>query len=143
MFGHFFFAWIPVWMVVAVRHSVNRFFYRADGIIMAVVALLAIGLGLFHWLGAEAGVAAVVTTPEKQESLHLSRDARYTIMGKDDILVVLEVSEGRIRFEQSGCPDQICVRSGWLSAAGDMAACVPAGVAVRVTGTAPVDMVAG
>ena len=32
------------------------------------------------------------------------------------------------------CPDKVCERAGRLSHPGDTAACVPAGVAVTVTG---------
>ena len=39
---------------------------------------------------------------------------------------------GAIWFEFSGCPDQICVRTGKLSRASESAACLPAGVVIKV-----------
>ena len=66
---------------------------------------------------------------------------------KDGLTVQLAVEEGRIRFLSSGCPDKVCVRSGWLSRTGQTAACLPAGVVVRVQAAddagSAVDMVAG
>ena len=35
-------------------------------------------------------------------------------------------------FESSDCPDQICVRSGKLSRAGESAGCLPAVVVIKV-----------
>ncbi len=50
--------------------------------------------------------------------------------------VVLEVEGARVRFAASGCPDQVCVRTGWLSRPGQSAACVPARVLVTLDGQA-------
>ncbi|MDD2579137.1 MAG: NusG domain II-containing protein [Clostridia bacterium] len=49
---------------------------------------------------------------------------------------VLEWEEGRIRFAEADCPDQICVRTGWISRSGDMAACVPGQLVLRIEGEA-------
>lgn len=50
---------------------------------------------------------------------------------------ILEWQEGRIRFAEADCPDQICVRTGWISRSGDMAACVPGQLVLRVEGEPP------
>lgn len=47
---------------------------------------------------------------------------------------------GRIRFEQATCPDQICVHTGWISNPGQTAACLPARVLIRLEGTATGDV---
>lgn len=39
--------------------------------------------------------------------------------------VIFEVRDGEIAFVKSDCPDQICVRTGFLSRPGQMAACLP------------------
>ena len=45
------------------------------------------------------------------------------------------VLSGKTAVMQSAdCPDQVCVHIGWLSRSGQSAACVPAGIAVQVTG---------
>ena len=116
---------------------------RADAVIVAGVLALAALLWILSRMGTATGASAIVTTPEKPETVALSRNTRWSVGGKDGIEVTLEVNDGRIRFVQSGCPDQICVQSGWLSQAGQTAACLPAGVAVRVAGDSPVDMIAG
>ena len=47
---------------------------------------------------------------------------------------VVEVSRGRARFYSSPCAGQACVHSGWLQAAGDIAACLPNRVSLYITG---------
>jgi hypothetical protein len=42
--------------------------------------------------------------------------------------------DGSVRFSESTCPDQVCVQTGQMSKPGQTAACIPAGVLVRVTG---------
>jgi hypothetical protein len=46
----------------------------------------------------------------------------------------LLLRDGKIRFSKSDCPDQVCVYTGFIEKNGQIAACVPAGVLVRVIG---------
>ena len=39
---------------------------------------------------------------------------------------------GRIRFAHADCPDQICVHTGWISRSGELAACVPGHLVLRI-----------
>lgn len=52
---------------------------------------------------------------------------------------VVEVAGGRARVRSAPCPGQICVAQGWQQHAGDVAACVPNRVVLRLTGTAAWD----
>ncbi|MDO4938568.1 MAG: NusG domain II-containing protein [Lachnospiraceae bacterium] len=45
----------------------------------------------------------------------------------------IEISKDSAGFVESDCPDRICVRSGALSRIGDMAACVPNRVVLKIT----------
>ena len=118
-----------------------------DCILGGGVLLLAVALLLGLHLLAKPGGEAVVTTPDGETVLSLNRPGTYAFVGKDGLTVQLTVEEGRIRFLSSGCPDKVCVRSGWLSRTGQTAACLPAGVVVRVQAAddagSAVDMVAG
>ncbi len=49
--------------------------------------------------------------------------------------VVFEINHNRIRFQHSDCPDLICVRSGYLDTPGQMAACLPNGLILKVIST--------
>lgn len=65
------------------------------------------------------------------DTLPLDKDGTYEI-SEGKLPVTLEVSEGRIRFINSRCPDHICEGYGWLSKEHDQAVCMPAGVVVSV-----------
>jgi hypothetical protein len=41
---------------------------------------------------------------------------------------------GRIRFDASDCPDKTCVHTGWLTRAGQSAACLPNKALITVEG---------
>ena len=56
---------------------------------------------------------------------------------------VIRVEQGKIRFLESTCPDQICVKTGWLTNNGDIAVCLPNQAIIKITGKADnVDIVA-
>lgn len=97
--------------------------------VLAAALLLFAGGRLF----ARPGSTAVVTTPDGETVLRLDRPSTVSFTGRNGIVLTVEVADGRVRVRESGCPDQICVHSGWLSASGQSAACVPAGIAVRVS----------
>ena len=46
----------------------------------------------------------------------------------------VEFAHGQIRVHDATCPDQVCVRSGLLTRAGQSAVCLPNRVIVRLTG---------
>ena len=81
--------------------------------------------------------------PTEELVLPLAEDTRLTLTGRDNIAVTVEIAGGRVRFLESGCPDRLCVDSGWLSAPGTGAACVPAGILLRLNAAGEVDAVAG
>ena len=47
---------------------------------------------------------------------------------------VIEAENGRIRFREAACPDQVCVHTGWISKNGQIAVCLPEGVLIKITG---------
>ena len=50
---------------------------------------------------------------------------------------VIEIEEARVRFLESPCQGQQCVHSGWLEAAGELAACLPNRVIIQLLGQHP------
>ena len=47
---------------------------------------------------------------------------------------VIEVERGRIRVAEADCPDQICVRRGWVSNSAAPIACLPHKLVIQLTG---------
>lgn len=52
---------------------------------------------------------------KKPERIRFSREFDQVVLAE----------KGRIRFEESDCPDKICVKTGWLTQKGNTAVCVP------------------
>ncbi len=38
---------------------------------------------------------------------------------------IIQVENGRIRFIEADCPDQVCVNTGWISNRGETSVCLP------------------
>lgn len=107
---------------------------RGDRVLIAV--LLCVSLLAWPLAAARAGSQggqAFITGPDGESAVSLSRDAEYHVSGATGDVVV-RVSDGAVRVDESGCPDQICVRTGAVSSPGSVIACVPNRVVVRVGG---------
>ena len=71
------------------------------------------------------------------------RDGPFELAARDTIscagplgTTTIEIAAHRARIAASPCRHQICVRTGWISRAGEIAACVPNGVVIRLAGPA-------
>ncbi len=105
---------------------------RGDYVVLLLAAVTATLCCWQIWRPRLAGQTAVIVTPVGEQRYSLSQKMDFAIEGKDGIVLSVEIDGGRVRVAHSGCPDQVCVNSGWLSKNGQTAACVPAGVSVRV-----------
>ena len=47
---------------------------------------------------------------------------------------IIEVAPGKIRVKEANCPEQIDVRVGWLTKAGDIAVCLPHHLIIELKG---------
>ena len=65
------------------------------------------------------------------EVLPLDKDYDY-LYDVGSYVVHLQVKDGAIAFQDSQCPDHVCEQFGWLSQKDAWAACVPAGVYVKL-----------
>ena len=61
--------------------------------------------------------------------LNLEKDGRISIL---DGRMVLEIADGRLRVIQANCPRQICVHSGWVNQPGQIIACVPNRILIKI-----------
>lgn len=57
-----------------------------------------------------------------------------TDLGKGRHVCVLEIKDGKARITESNCPDKICVKTGYISKAGENIICLPHKVVVEMTG---------
>ncbi len=118
----------------------NRMGLRSgDRVVLLVAAVVAILCCVQIWRPRASGKTVVILSPSGETQLSLSHDRTVTVQGKQGISLTVTVADNRVCVQESGCPDQVCVHSGWLSQNGQVAACVPAGVSVRVIGATVVD----
>ncbi len=107
---------------------------KADWI--AVIAAIALLPGLYARYWGDAGPAEsvrITASGQREIIVPLSSNRRFAVHGPlGDSLI--EVHDGRVRFISSPCRGKQCVHSGWLSHAGELAACLPNGIMVSVLG---------
>jgi hypothetical protein len=109
---------------------------RADWLVLAFLIALQPWLYRHYWRDQGAADSAVITAlGQAPRHVSLQHDQTLRVHGPlgDS---VLEVRAGRVRFLSSPCRGKQCIHSGWLSRAGDFAACLPNRVSVTLTGTA-------
>src|SRR6056297_1026800 len=106
----------------------------ADALVVALAALLVGAAWAAFWTGGGPADAVQEIAP--------GDESRRAALSEDDTLEVrghlgdsrIEIRDGRVRFVDSPCVGRYCVHSGWLSRSGQVAACLPNGVVIEVTG---------
>ena len=113
----------------------NKLFRKTDLIIILAVALAAVAFILWQRTGDTPLTAEISVNGKTVESVDLSKITdRVEIRpeGAENVLIVAE--DGKIRFEDSDCPDKLCVKQGELYRKGDTAVCLPEKTVITVTG---------
>ena len=100
---------------------------KADKIILAIIALVALvsmGIFLLMWQNQTEGATALVSI-DGEQIMELSE---YGVQ------VVLEIKDHQIRFLSSDCPDHLCMGFGWIDHEPQSAVCMPNRVAISIVG---------
>ena len=113
----------------------RRLFTAWDAVLLAVLLLLC-GVLFFAAASQSSGTTAVAEqNGEELYRIALSPEQeRTTFRVSGEYNVAVAVENGEAWVESADCPDQVCVRSGKLSKSGQTAACLPAGVVLRIEG---------
>lgn len=106
---------------------------RADRIVIAAVALIALAMWPLAAAGASGTDEVTIGGPAGETVVSLAADAIYEIDGAEGPVTVT-VERGAVSVTESTCPDHTCVRTGARRASGSVIACVPNHVIVRVGG---------
>ena len=91
-----------------------------------LLAGLSIALALWYGMACEpqrGSYARIAVNRQAVEWVDLSVDRIFALEAIPNVR--FQVRNGAIAFIESDCPDQICVRSGFLDRTGQMAACLP------------------
>lgn len=121
--------------------------YRAlrpgDGLLVLAVLLLAALLFSLNFILARKGASSALLIADgeviRQWDSQALQEGGEEALEVNGYHFVLEWEEGRIRFAQADCPDQVCVNSGWLGGNRKLAACLPAGLILKLSDPDPQD----
>lgn len=121
----------------------RKLWRMADLALIAVVLAAAAAAAWILWFPAgEEAVAVIAVNGEEVTRIRLDGvTTGYDLPLDAEPQVILRVEPGRICFQKAGCPDQICVNTGWLTSPGQTAVCLPARASVRIEGAGGVDAV--
>jgi hypothetical protein len=65
---------------------------------------------------------------------------RFTVEGKIG-QAIIEVTDKKVQMYQATCPDQICVKQGWIDSPGQSIICVPNELVIYIDDNPPVDAI--
>ncbi len=107
-----------------------------DAVIVAVVVVLSVVLGMGSILNrASDGVTAtIVQDGVTTHTIDLSDVNEPIEIALDNGHIRILAEQGRIRFAESDCHNQICVYTGWISRSGQIAACLPNRILIKLEG---------
>lgn len=109
--------------------------------ITAVLLLLAL-ISLGFWYLSQRQPAGEQLTVEIYKYGELYRQLPLSEATIEEIIVTdaeghynkVEIKDGRARVKEADCPNQICVKTGWLSKPGQISFCAPNNLKVIIKG---------
>jgi hypothetical protein len=111
---------------------------RYDKILILVLVAAAIA-GLYYTtivLVSDGGNYAVIMVDGKEHSridLKNAKPSEFTVTTPWGYNTV-EVGNNRVRIKAASCPDQICVKEGWIGRVNEMSVCMPNRVYIKIMG---------
>ncbi|HRX42749.1 MAG TPA: NusG domain II-containing protein [Clostridia bacterium] len=112
-----------------------KFIKRTDFIIIAVILLASIvSIGVYTLVTKDSPVyAEIYLESELMMTIDLSEGIdRHFSLEERPAVIFHQTADGTIRFEESDCPDKVCINAGALSIPGQFAACLPNGVILKI-----------
>ncbi len=112
---------------------------RGDIILIIIIGVAAlVALGIIFLRSPDPAAARIVIQVDGKEKYSFplyekGRNEYLDVQGVNGITRV-HLEEGRVRVEESACPDKICVNTGWTNSLAKPIACLPNRVIVKVVG---------
>ena len=101
---------------------------------LLIITLLLIGIILLFVLRGqsnEGSYVIIMYQNEEKARFSLTSDGIYDINnGKNRI----EILGGKVRMTYADCPDELCIRQGWIEYDGQSIICLPNKITVMVSG---------
>ncbi len=116
-----------------------KFAKKSDVIIISAVTLTCLVLWAYFggFLGCPEGLKAeIYYKSELVRTIDLTagKEESFSVVGLPHVVFHL-YSDGSIAFIESDCPDKVCVRTGKIHSTGQMSACLPNQVYIKIVGS--------
>lgn len=109
---------------------------RFWAVLLAAVAALSGGAALFFYARTAAGTTAGVYLDgallRRIDLAAVTEAYTFDVTGESGITDTVEVSPGKIRVRKATCPDQVCVRQGWIGTSAAPIVCLPNGLVIQI-----------
>ena len=107
-------------------------------LILAAILIVSIGASAFFFLsGEEATVAEVISDGKTNRIVNLNADQEFTVPCPGGFNTVT-VKDGKIAVTEASCPDQYCVRQGFVNRGRDIV-CLPNKLIISFMGEQEID----
>lgn len=107
-----------------------------DILIIATLIILAVIMAVSQYeKNTEYKIAVISQNNVVLDRIYLKQQSDpYTFSYSGKYPGIIEAQNGKIRFLQAQCPDQVCVHTGWIQRPGQIAVCLPAEVMIKIEG---------
>lgn len=112
-----------------------KFFKKSDIFIVLLMVLIGIlTIVIYNHKVEDKPVKAEIYYKShlvKTVDLNKGEDRRFSIPQNEHVIFHIE-KDGSISFEESDCPDKICIKTGRLNKVGQTAACLPNEIILKI-----------
>lgn len=119
-----------------------KFLKKSDIIVIFVILIFAVAFFIFYRMinNDKSAVAEIYYNSELIQTIDLNTgvDRTFSIPQEEHVKFHL-YSDGSICFEDSDCPDKVCINAGKLSIVGESAACLPNKIVMKIVPRAGYD----
>ncbi|MCU7836434.1 MAG: NusG domain II-containing protein [gamma proteobacterium symbiont of Taylorina sp.] len=116
----------------------KQFLKPGDGLILLFAVILTLWLYHIFWFdnkpSGEAEFLMIQITDAVPKIYSLSQDKTIKIEGAIGQSLI-EIKQRKARFIHSPCYNQFCILHGWISNNGDITACLPNQISIRLQGS--------
>lgn len=112
-----------------------KFFKKTDIIVILLMIVIAVGATVVYQYNnsKKSAVAEIYYNSELVETVDLNTGVERTFsIPQEEHVVFHQYKEGTISFEESDCPDKVCINSGKLGIVGESAACLPNRIVIKI-----------
>jgi hypothetical protein len=105
-----------------------------------LLILLLLSFGVSQLLQRQQGAGdlrlEIYRNGELMETLVLSegKTDSFKVISESDRYNLVEIDSTQVRVAEAECPNQICVRTGWISNPGQVAVCAPNKLVLQIKG---------